>query len=36
MRWRAIRLEVGARLRPGFRSGVDLVVTHAPPLGLAT
>jgi uncharacterized protein len=34
MRWRALRLEARARLRPGFRSGVDLILTHAPPLGL--
>ena len=34
MRRRALRLEARARLRRGFRRGVDVIITHAPPLGV--
>ncbi len=35
MRWRALRLETRARLRQALRQGgLDVLVTHAPPLGL--
>jgi hypothetical protein len=34
MRWRALGLEARVRLRPRYRRGVDLLLTHAPPLGL--
>lgn len=34
MRWRALRLEARARLRPRSRGGIDVVLTHAPPLDL--
>ena len=34
MRWRALRLEARARVWLGFRGGLDVLVTHAPPLGV--
>lgn len=34
MRRRALRLEARVRLRRGFRHGVDVIITHAPPLGV--
>src|SRR5215831_1733559 len=34
MRRRALRLEARARLRRRFRRGVDVIITHAPPLGV--
>ena len=34
MRRRALRLEARARLRRGFGRGVDVIITHAPPLGV--
>ena len=34
MRWRALRLEARARLRLGFGGALDVLVTHAPPLGV--
>jgi predicted phosphodiesterase len=35
MRWRALRLEARARMRRAVgRGGVDVLVTHAPPLGV--
>ena len=34
MRRRALRLEARARLSRGFRRGLDVLITHAPPLGI--
>jgi Icc-related predicted phosphoesterase len=34
MRWRALRLEARARLRLGLRGALDVLVAHAPPLGV--
>ena len=34
MRRRALRLEARTRLSRGFRRGLDVLITHAPPLGI--
>jgi predicted phosphodiesterase len=34
MRWRALRLEARARLRLGLRGTLDVLIAHAPPLGV--